>query len=102
MNKMNMEKERWEVQGSLNIQEEKIEITLWQVACCMFIDSDIPHQSTQSRKRKKRHPFIPSCNFEEIREGVLALEQEVLHWNSVHEVAFTMFKEELVTADKIP
>jgi len=32
----------------------------------------------------------------------LALEQEVVHWNSVHEVAADIFKEELVTADKIP
>jgi len=30
------------------------------------------------------------------------LEQEVVHWNSIHKVAIAMFKEELVTADKIP
>jgi len=26
----------------------------------------------------------------------------VVHWNSIHKVAIAMFKEELVTADKIP
>jgi hypothetical protein len=47
-------------------------------------------------------PLILGVILEKIRESVLALEQEVVHCNSIHEVAVTMFKEELVTADKSP
>jgi hypothetical protein len=54
------------------------------------------------KRGRKDTPLILAVIFEKIRESVLVLEQEVLHCNSIHEVAVIMFKEELVTAEKIP
>jgi len=53
------------------------------------------------KRRRRDTTLILGVILEKIRKSVLALEQEVVHCNSIHEVAVAMFKEELVTADKI-
>ena len=97
-----MEKERWEVKESLNTQDKKLKLPSDKshVECVAILTFCI--RLPKIKRGRRDSLLFLAVILEKIREGVLALEQEVVHWNSVHEVALAMFKEELVTADKIP
>ena len=102
MNKMNMEKERWEVQGSLDIQDKKLKLRSDKSHFECVVSLIFCIRAPKVKIERRDIPLILTVILEKIRVGVLTLEQEVAHWNSVCEVAVTMFKEEQFTADKIP